>query len=268
MRALARYEEFECQVWDGTKWVGAARRIAAEQPLTVNIDGQPFVVLTRTPGDDRELITGYLLTEGIIASADEIVRLEFSDGGDKAEVELRGNALTAPATHVGETRARLCGLCGTRAIETLASHLPAITAPTISPADLKTLAGLMRAGQELFPATGGTHAAALAPKTPVTANAAVIVREDVGRCNAVDKVIGACCLQGIDMRSAVLMVSGRISIETVAKAARAGIGAVAGIGAPTDAAVRLARRLDMFLAGFVRGDTFTLYSGSPGTRSP
>lgn len=238
------------------------RRVAAERPLTINVDGQPLVVLTRTPGDDRELVIGYLLTEGIIASADEVARLEFSQGGDEAEVELCGSMPAARVAGVGDVKTRLCGLCGTRAIETLASHLPTIAAPTITPQDLRTLAELMHAGQELFPTTGGTHAAALSPETPVTAEAAVIVREDVGRCNAVDKVIGAGCLQELPLSGAVLMVSGRISLETVAKAARAGIGAVAGIGAPTTAAVGLARRLGMFLAGFVRGDTFTLYSGT------
>ncbi|MCX7599649.1 MAG: formate dehydrogenase accessory sulfurtransferase FdhD [Armatimonadetes bacterium] len=258
---MAQYEEFKCRVWDGATWTAVTRRVAVEWPLTIILDGEPLVVLTRTPGDDRDLVLGYLLTEGIISSADDIVRLEFYEGGDKAEVEVRGRAPTAQAGETGDVRARLCGLCGTRAIETLALTLPAIAAPPVTAKDLQMLAELMRAGQKLFAATGATHAVALAPTTPVTADAPVVVREDIGRCNAVDKAIGACYSQGIAIEGPVLMVSGRISLETLAKAARAGIGAVAGVSAPTTAAVRLARRLSMFLAGFVRGESLTLYSG-------
>jgi FdhD protein len=256
------YEEFDCLISDGASLTPGTRQVAAEEPLTIYVDGEPLVVLVRTPGHDRELALGYLLTEGLVDSARDVAFPDADRGREgRLHVELApGVALGCSA--VGAPKVwPVCGLCGARAIETLVFEMPPFPGTAIAAADLHEMARLLRAQQPLFEATGGTHAAALCVKTPLLPDPTVIVREDIGRCNSVDKVIGACHLAEQALDQPLLFVSGRCSFETVAKAARAGVGAVAGIGAPTTMAVKLARRLNMFLAGFVRGEAFTVYSG-------
>lgn len=267
MPTSGEFEELDCLVHDGMSTIPATRRVAAEEPLCIYVNGQPLAVLTRTPGFEQELCLGYLLTEGFIGSPGDVVRMEYLREAERVEVELaasaEGRLAKARRTHPAPYGP---GRAAGRA-EKLAAPI-AVAAAKVSPADLQTMSRVLRSYQRLFEATGGTHAAALSPDTPVPPDGPVIVREDVGRCNAVDKVVGACYMQGLILTAPLLFLTGRLSLETVAKAAQVGIGAVAGIGAPTTSAVRLARRLGMFLAGFVRGDTFTVYAGSLASPAP
>jgi FdhD protein len=254
------YEEFDCLIADGAALTPGTRKVAAEEPLTVFVEGEALVVLVCTPDHERELALGYLLTEGLLTSAKDVASL---DSGTKGQLHVElAPGVTLESSAAGKPLVSpVCGLCGARAVETLVFELPPFPGTAIAAADLRQMAVVLRSQQPLFEATGGTHAAVLCPKTPLGPNPVVIVREDIGRCNAVDKVLGACHLRGEALDRPLLFVSGRCSFETVAKAARAGVGAVAGIGAPTSMGVKLARRLKMLLAGFVRGETLTIYSG-------
>ncbi len=256
----AAFEEFDCLIADGAVLTPGTRQVAAEEPLTVYVDGEPLVVVVCTPEHERELALGYLLTEGLIASAKDVASLDSGTKG-QLHVELSPGAALGSSASGKPMVSPVCGLCGARAVETLVFDLPPFPGTAVAAADLREVARLLRLRQPLFEATGGTHAAVLCPTTPLGPDPVVIVREDIGRCNAVDKVIGACHLREESLDGPLLFVSGRCSFETVAKAARAGVGAVAGIGAPTSMGVKLARRLNMLLAGFVRGEALTVYSG-------
>lgn len=237
-----------------------------EEPLTILLGGQPLVTLMRTPGLDRELAVGYLITEGFIASAADIGLLAHCEDtsqpwGGTLRVELVPGTmlLRSPDTHRQVFSS--CSLCGVEVVAQVAEEVRAFPTGQARARDVCELARRLRDHQPLFQATGGTHAAGLAD-CPLGAAAPVLVCEDIGRHNALDKVVGAAALQRLELQRPLLFLSGRLSFEMVAKAARAGIGAVAGISAPTALSVELAQRLNMFLAGFVRGETFTVYSGT------
>jgi FdhD protein len=210
---------------------------------------------------------GHLITEGVIAGPQDVGAIGFCPEGGAAlnvvQVSLVPPSLAAalpPHRRVFSS----CALCGSEQIEQAARDLRTF-APhprTLTPAGVTALAERMGLGQVLFPATGASHAAAVTmrPLNEYTLTRA-IVREDIGRHNALDKAVGAALAAGLDLRQTVLCLSSRLSFEMVAKAARAGIADVIGLSAPTAMAVALARRLGMFLAGFVRGGTFTVYSG-------
>jgi FdhD protein len=160
-----------------------------------------------------------------------------------------------------------CSLCGAEAIEDVARSITPFSSSEVDSTGICESGKRLRAEQPVFEATGGTHGAALVLPPPLVRSggqcdeAIIIVREDIGRHNALDKVVGAAAMQGFQCDKPLIFLSGRLSFEMVAKAARAGIGAVAGVSAPTALSVQLARRLNMILAGFVREDTFTLYAG-------
>ncbi len=241
--------------------------LAVEEPLEIRIAGTALTVTMRTPGHDVDLVHGFLLSENIIESADDIVSARYCAGTDDEgrntynllDVELRHPVPVRPRGFVTNSS---CGLCGTTALDQVRTRsrfpLPAGT-PRIDPVVLATLPGELRSRQTVFDATGGLHAAGLF--TPE--GDALVVREDIGRHNAVDKVIGwALREHRVPAHDAVLIVSGRTSFELVQKAVMAGIPVLGAVSAPSSLAVDLAVDNGLTLAGFLRGDTMNIYSGA------
>lgn len=240
--------------------------IAVEAPLEVRIGGKPITVLMRTPDFDTELVTGFLFNEGIIADADDILSLErpanLSDGDRGNVIEVR---LTEGRHPPGE---RLffsnssCGICGKQSLASIEVHgEPVQSELTVSRQVLSTLPERLKSAQPVFRRTGGVHASALF--TP--AGELVAVREDVGRHNALDKLVGWALNEGhVPLTDYLLLVSGRLSYELVQKAVAAGIPLIAAVGAPSSAAVELAERFGTTLVGFLREASMNIYTG--GTR--
>jgi FdhD protein len=245
-------------------------RVVTEEPLEIRLDGHPHAITLRTPGDDDELAAGFVLTEGLVVSVDEIeaiVALEDvapSSRGNVVDVRLAPQAgrravLSArrPARPSFITSA--CGICGRGTIDAVARRTaPLASGPKLGAHVLAPLPDRLREVQAVFAETGGLHAAGL-----FTADGRLVVaREDVGRHNAVDKVIGYGALRGLlPYSDAVLVVSGRAGFEIVQKAWIAGIPIVASISASTQLGVELAEEANMTLIGFLRDGRFTIYTG-------
>jgi FdhD protein len=244
--------------------------VAVEEPLEVRVAGETIAVLMRTPGDDHRLALGYLYGEGVVRRASDlsviahcgrpgdvgygnVIDVSPASAGAIDWVRLDATRRTAVTTSA-------CGVCGRSAIEDLLAGIPPVPAgATTSAARVLAAAEALRAHQPAFDATGGTHCAALWAR----GGALVAAHEDVGRHNAVDKVVGALLLAqaaGSPPEPEVLMVSGRAGFEIVQKAARAGIPVVASVSAPTSLALELARASGVTLAGFVRGSRMNLYA--------
>ena len=243
------------------------REVIEEQPLRIIVNGKPLATLMRTPGGEIELTLGFLLSEGMIQTRAEVGAISFCrDGawGKPGEVLVRLTASTN-ATHGYRDVLSSCSLCSDAWIEKFADGIvPFSKSPgRLYTPDIFRLRALMSASQPLFDRTGASHAAALIePRIGGdSAKEIVVVREDVGRHNALDKAIGAALGAGMHLDRSLLLLSSRLSFEMVSKAARAGISDVAGVSAPSAVAIRLAQRLGMFLAGFVRGETMTVYAG-------
>jgi FdhD protein len=245
--------------------------LAAEDPLELRVDGTPLSVTMRTPGDDVELAHGFLLTEGVIGSREDVSTARYCDGVDD-EGRNTYNVLDvalAPgvaAPEVGVQRnfytTSSCGVCGKAALDAvrLATRFPpAEDQVEVAPSVLGTLPDALRERQKVFASTGGLHAAGLftAEGEPL------VVREDVGRHNAVDKVLGwALLTERTPLTGSVLMVSGRASFELVQKAAMAGVPVLAAVSAPSSLAVDLAEEQGMTLIGFLRGESMNVYTGT------
>jgi len=247
-----------------------ARTLVVEAPLLITVGDTPVTTLMRTPGDDLSLALGWLKTEGIIARMSEVGAIAHcQDATSEATNVVRvtrvgdGDPSTSLPTHRRVFSS--CSVCGAELIDELVRDVPPfdLSGQKLKASGVADLAERMRRDQPLFRATGGTHGAALG-HLPLTADAVqhAIVREDVGRHNALDKVVGLGLAQGWNLQDTVLVVSSRLSYEMVAKAARAGIGRVAGVSAPTALAVRVARRLHMVVIGFVRAGQMTVYTGA------
>jgi FdhD protein len=248
---------------------GQSRRVedylAAEEPLEIRIGNRPLTVTMRTPGHDRELAAGFLWTEGIVDERDQIVALcqneaEVGAKGNVVEVELAEGAFEQDEMQRNFFAASSCGICGKASIESIRNR--GLRAPNpdfrIDPEMLCALPDRLRAGQEAFGRTGGLHAAGLFN----AAGELLVLREDIGRHNAVDKVAGWALLSGLlPLSEHVLMVSGRGGFEIVQKALAAGFPVVASVSAPSSLAVKLARELNLTLIGFLRGTRFVLYAG-------
>jgi FdhD protein len=242
--------------------------VAIEEPLELRIAtadaDAPLVVTMRTPGHDRELAAGFLYTEGIVESAADLVAIEDADRcgiENVARIRLRpGLDLRALAEARAFVANAACGVCGKTSIESIfAKGIPLHDPdrPRIARAVLESLPDRMRAAQRGFAKTGGLHAAALFDAT----GSLRVLREDVGRHNAVDKVVGERLLAGaLPLLDSVLLVSGRAGFEIVQKAARAGIPIIAAVGAPSSLALRTAERSGMTLVGFLRAGRFNLYT--------
>jgi FdhD protein len=241
--------------------------LAAEEPLEIRlgigIAAHPLSVTMRTPGHDRELAAGFLWTEGLIDAPGQLASLrqpETGADGNVIEVELNGRILEPADVQRTFFAASSCGICGKASID--AVRVRGLRAPNrdfrVDPEMLCELPARLRAHQATFDRTGGLHAAALFDAS----GALVEVREDIGRHNAVDKIVGWALLAGkLPLAEHVLMVSGRGGFEIVQKALAAGIPVVASVSAPSSLAVKLAREMNLTLVGFLRGRRFVVYSG-------
>jgi FdhD protein len=232
---------------------GERDEVAVEEPLEIRVDGRALSVTMRTPGQDEELALGFLFGEGLIDASREA---GLSDDLAANVVDVRGPLLRDPGARRFYTTSS-CGVCGKGSLEEVAVHAPMLPAgPRVERALLAVLPDRLR--QPGFGRTGGMHATGLFSR----AGDALLVREDVGRHNAMDKVIGRALLDGsVPLHPALLCVSGRLSFELVQKAALAGAPILVGVGAPTTLAVELARDRGLTLCGFARGDRVNVYSG-------
>jgi FdhD protein len=244
----------------------AARdRAATEEPLEIRIAREPYAVIMRTPGADRDLAAGFLLAERLIRSADDVVSIEYC--ADAVERENTVDITFADADAVSRARVRRrelaaatsCGVCGRQSIDDLASDLtPVEDGLRVASATVARLPERLRASQRAFEETGGLHAAGVFSSDGDLLD----IAEDVGRHNAVDKVLGRALLKRrLPLSSALLCVSGRTSFEIVQKAAVAGIPVLAAVSAPSSLAIGLAARTGVTLIGFIRSESFNVYAG-------
>ncbi len=233
---------------------GVRDEVAVEEPLEIRVDGAPLAVTMRTPGHDEELALGFLHGEGLIPAAPRAVGP--TDDFAANTVEVAGPLLRDPGARSFYTTSS-CGVCGKGALEEVAVAAPAAPdGPVVERALLARLPEGLR--QPTFARTGGLHATGLFD----AAGALLLVREDVGRHNAMDKVIGRALLDGLlPLRERILCVSGRLSFELVQKAAVAGAPILVGVGAPSSLAIELAADRGMTLCGFARGETVNVYTG-------
>jgi FdhD protein len=244
---------------------GSRRRpdeLIVEEPVTIQLDGTVVSTTMRTPGNDYELAAGWCLTEGLLGGAPVKGVRYCADGSAAASnfnvvtVETGGRAPT-PTARLGTTSSS-CGWCGSDQIDELIERLAPL--PPSEPIDLDVLGAVperVLGGQGLFGATGAVHAAAAFDRDGTV----ILTREDVGRHNAVDKVVGALLFEGaLPATGRGLFVSGRASVEMVQKGWAAGFGTLVSVSAPTALAVHAARRAGMTLVGFVRADGFNVYS--------
>jgi FdhD protein len=241
--------------------------LAAEEPLEIRVGAEPLSVTMRTPGHDLELAAGFLFTEGIVCSSDQIISLQLEVSGENPNVGNLVQAELVPEAVPDFSKmqrhffaASSCGICGKASIDFVRSRL--LKAPNsdfrFTPELLVKLPEVLHSSQDVFQRTGGLHAAALFDST----GALQVLREDIGRHNAVDKVIGWALRGGqIPLASSVLLVSGRGGFEIVQKAIVAGLPVVASVSAPSGLAVQLARELRLTLIGFLRGRRFVIYAG-------
>ncbi|SDJ25973.1 FdhD protein [Frankineae bacterium MT45] len=237
--------------------VSVADDVAVEAPLTLLLDDEPLATLMRSPGHDLELAAGWLTVESGVRSRQDIQWLRESRDGERVLVSL------APGVEPPRPRAFVtsasCGVCSADVLETaLQRRWPAATPDWSIPRGVvEQLPESMQEQQRAFARTGGVHAAALA----TDAGELLVVREDVGRHNATDKVIGwALLADRLPLTDHVLVVSGRVSFEIVQKAVAAGVAAIVAVSAPTSLALDLAREHELLLAGMVRGGRMNLYS--------
>ena len=252
--------------------------VAVEEPLEIRVAGDALAITMRTPGADRELALGFLYAEGVIASLDDVGSVAHcgrpgDEGfGNTIEVLPGPGRVLAPerveGTRRGTLTAAACGVCGRLSIDDLIGRCAPLRDDTqVDATTLARLIGLMRERQALFARTGGVHAAALfAPPPPGTGATAelappIAIGEDVGRHNAVDKVVGGLIFaRALPAAGRVLLVSGRASFEIVQKAAVAGVPIVASVSAPSSLAIDLAARFNLTLVAFLRGETMSVYT--------
>lgn len=252
--------------------------LAAEEPLEIRVGGRSLAITMRTPGHDIDLAIGFLVSEGVIASGEDVRTARYCAGATD-EGENTYNVLDVtlapgvpapdPSLERNFFTSSSCGLCGKASIDAVRTssryevHGDDVV---LDPALLITFPDRLRAQQAVFERTGGLHAAAL---FDARTGEMLVLREDVGRHNAVDKVVGWATKEGLlPLRSTVLMVSGRASFELTQKASMAGIPILAAVSAPSSLAAELANELGMTLIGFLRGDSMVVYSGAQRLSDP
>ena len=271
--------------WDGEAHGRADDVVAAEEPLQVALDGEPFAIVMRTPGQDLELVLGLLFVEGLLKGVDDVAAAAVAASGvpetappfpvrelPEAEnlVELRLGSPHLGSRPVGWQRnlvaSSACGICGAAALDALREDLaPLPPGPTFRPDAITAMAPALRAAQDTFELTGGLHAAGLCDER----GRLLRVREDVGRHNAVDKLIGAALLAGeLPLRDRALMLSGRASFELAHKAVAAGVPLLAAVSAPSSLAVHVAHTFGLTLVGFLRSERFNVYAGAERISAP
>ena len=251
--------------WQSGRASSHAEDLAVEEPLEIRLGGRRFTLTMRTPGHDEELAAGFLFAEGFIDQASELGEIRRVRG---RKGELEPNAidviLNVPAERL---RVRLkrnfvmsssCGVCGKTSIDSIRRRVESpVDSAAVTSAVLLTLASKLREGQRIFAATGGLHGAAIFGLNGTM----VVIREDVGRHNAVDKVIGYALTNAmVPLSRHLMMVSGRLSFEIVQKAAAAGIPILAAVSAPSSLAVELAETIGTTLVGFLRDGSFNIYT--------
>ena len=247
-------------------------RLVTEEPLEIRVRHRhtdiPIAVTMRTPGHDFELATGFLVAEGVVRHHDDVTSIAYCASRPVEQhynvvtVDLAAEVTFDPASVVRNVyTTSSCGVCGKATLDAVrvkGMSEPA-DGPALDPEIVRTLPDRLRASQRIFEATGGLHAAGVF--TPD--GEALVVREDVGRHNAVDKAVGHLLMQGrVPATDTVLQVSGRASFEIVQKALAAGIAVVSAVSAPSSLAVDLAAEFGMTLVGFSRGESFNVYSGA------
>jgi FdhD protein len=258
--------------WSAGRWSESPDAVVNEEPLQLMLEGKPLSVIMRTPGNDLELCLGLMFAEGILRAPREVSLIHISAEAGETEMGIRVEADLVESNQVdvrfaGEPRRKpersmlsssACGVCGTVLIEDLRRDLAALPdGPEVDPSLLPGLVDVLREGQGVFDRTGGLHAAGLFGTT----GKLLCVREDVGRHNAVDKVVGRALLDGnLPASTSILVVSGRAGYEIVQKSISAGIPVLAAVGAPSSLAVALAREFNQTLVGFLRGDRFNVYA--------
>jgi FdhD protein len=246
--------------------------LAVEEPLEIRVGGRSLAITMRTPGHDIDLAAGFLVSEGVIRHGDEFATARYCAGAtdeglntyNVLDVTLApGVPAPDPSLERNFFTTSSCGLCGKASIDavrTLSHYEVATDALTLDPALLTTFPDRLRAHQAVFEKTGGLHAAALFDGRT---GELLVLREDVGRHNAVDKVVGWAVKENLlPLRSTLLMVSGRASFELTQKASMAGIPMLAAVSAPSSLAVELAAELGMTLVGFLRGPSMVVYAGA------
>jgi FdhD protein len=265
----------EIMRWEGDAARACTDSVALEEPLEILLNGESLAVTMRTPGDDFALTAGFLFAESLIRSAWDIQAMGYCGVPDDPDAQNLLHVALKAEGNPAFARARLqrnflatssCGVCGKASLaaaQCLAPPLPDSDF-CVPVAALRAQNAQMRAAQSTFDRTGGLHAAGLFTEE----GALLSLREDVGRHNAVDKLIGTEVLAGrMPLNDRILMVSGRSSFEIMQKAAMARIPVVCAVSAPSSLAVRLARDLNMTLIGFLRGDTMNIYAGAERVRS-
>ncbi|CAL9607759.1 formate dehydrogenase accessory sulfurtransferase FdhD [Streptomyces sp. enrichment culture] len=245
--------------------------LVAEEPLEIRLNGKPLAVTMRTPGDDFALAAGFLVSEGVLAEAADLRNIVYCAGAtaDGSNTYNVVDVRTAPGVTVPDFTLERnvyttssCGLCGKASLDAVrtTARWPIADRPPlrIAPELLASLPDRLRAAQRVFDRTGGLHAAAL-----FSADGELIdVREDVGRHNAVDKLVGRALRDGrLPLSRSLLLVSGRASFELAQKAVMAGIPLLAAVSAPSSLAVDLAAETDLTLVGFLRGSSMNVYAG-------
>jgi len=263
-RVIERPVERRTRAGGATHRIEDRDLVVAEEPLEIRIDGESLVVTMRTPGDDLDLAAGFLLTEGVVKSMQEIGSLEHAEGGgdDRENIVVakaaRGHKLSAGTARRVLRATAACGLCGKESIEAVRRKIAPVSDRTR--VALQVVLGLpeaVRAAQPVFAATGGLHAVGLFRPDGTL----IAVREDVGRHNALDKVIGHMVRHGVpSLEGTVMMFSGRAGFEIVQKAAVARVPVLCSVSAPSGPAVDLAREVGLTLVGFVRGASAKVYT--------
>lgn len=250
---------------------GSTRRVrdqlAKEEPLEIRVRGRSIAVTMRTPGNDHELAAGFLVSEGLIREPREVVEIAYCQRGEAADFENTLNVFLSPSVEIDFEKltrhvfaSSSCGLCGKASIEAVHQHFAPVESPMkMSRAKILTLPERLRKAQATFAKTGGLHAAAIFD----TKGKLIVLREDVGRHNAVDKVIGHGFLRGLlPFDKHLLLVSGRASFEIMQKALAARVPIVCAVSAPSSLAVEFARESGQTLIGFLRGETMNVYSNA------
>jgi FdhD protein len=239
-------------------------RVAVEEPLQIRLDGEPFQVLMRLPGYEKELALGFLFTEGIVRELAEVITIHFCGTAtdpllppNVVDVKLTEAALARRGRRHLEVAYSSCGLCAKEAVSEICQKVdPVQSSLSLSGPALLQLMARLPATQAVFRDTGGTHAVALADP----AGELFFHAEDVGRHNAMDKVIGQALLKRHALSGLVALLSGRISFEMALKAIRAGVPILAAVSAPTSMALTLAQELNLTTVGFARGDRMNIYT--------
>jgi len=274
-RITARKRITRITLGDAERETTVSRRedvLAVEEPLEIRVGGESLSITMRTPGHDFDLAAGFLISEGIAAHPTDIAAIRYCAGRDEDSGEntfnvldvTLGRGVAKPDTSLERNfyMTSSCGLCGKASIDAVRtkSHHPVAADPVVVDAELlTTFPERLRAGQDVFDKTGGLHAAALFDGRT---GEMLVLREDVGRHNAVDKVIGWAHGEGmLPLAGLVLQVSGRASFELVQKASMAGIPVLAAVSAPSSLAVDLAAEQGMTLVGFLRGRSMVVYTG-------